>query len=162
MEQEKVLLTWEAESRPYNPIDEQTRPVVLVLAVLVGIVLLFTGETMIMIVLGSLAFLYVVWNKNPPEKMEFTITNKGIRAFDRVYMWWEFGRWWIEEKQSGKVLILEMISGLVGRLYLPLEERKSEDVKKVMSKYLVFDQPQDTAADKLARWVGEKFPLRNS
>ena len=161
VEQEKTLLSWRAKSRPYRPAEQQTRLVLLVLGVLITLVLAFAGEWMLIVVLMAGVFFYYAWNKVPPEEVDFLVTNKGIRAFGRLYMWWEFSSWWVEEKWSGHLMILSLSSGFVNRLYIPIETVKVDDLKKVVNTYLLYQKPADTPVDAMTKWVVEKFPLQN-
>jgi hypothetical protein len=161
VEQEKELLTWKAKSRPYKPAEAQTRSVVTILGVLVGLVLIFAGEWMLLLVIVAGAFYYYAVNRNPPEETEFSITNKGVRAFGRLYMWWELSRWWWEEKWETKLLALELRTAWLERIFIPVDEKKAGEIEKLMMKYLLFNKPQATWLDKAARWIQEKFPLEN-
>jgi hypothetical protein len=161
VEQEKELLSWKAKSRPYKSAEAQTRSVLIVLGTLIGLVLIFAREWMLLLVIIAGAFYYYAITRTPPEQVEYTITNKGIRAFGRLYMWWELSRWWWEEKLGTKLLALELKTGVMGRFYLPVEGIKDNEVEKVMEKYLLFEKPQITWMDKTAKWVQEKFPLEN-
>ena len=58
VEQEKVLLSWKAKSRPFKPAEEQTRSVLVVLGILVGLVLIFAREIMLLLVIIAGALLY--------------------------------------------------------------------------------------------------------
>jgi hypothetical protein len=158
----KALLSWRAKSRPYSPIDAQTRSVLTVLVILTSIVLAFAGEWMILVVLAAGVFFYYAWNSTPPDEMDFAITDNGIVAFGRVYMWWEFSRWWMDEKMSTHLLGLELNSGIVSRIYIPIEGVKTEDVSRAVGKYLTFDKPKETLLDKMGKWLLEKFPLRSN
>jgi hypothetical protein len=158
----KVLISWRAKSRPYSPIDAQTKSVLTVLVILTSLVLAFAGEWMILVVVAAGVFFYYAWNSAPPEEMDFSITDSGVVAFGRAYMWWEFNRWWMDEKYSMHLLGLELNSGMISRIYIPIEGVKKEDVGEVVGKYLTFDKPKDTLMDKMGKWMVEKFPLRSN
>ena len=161
MEQEKTLLTWKARSRPYNPDQEKTRSVILVLGVLITLVLVFAGEWMLIVLMAAGAFYYYAQNKTAPEVVEYSITNKGLRAYGRLYLWWEFKRWWMEPKAKEILLVLDLQSGMMGRMYIPIGNAKEEEIGKALEKYLMNEKPQETPVDKMTKWVGEKFPLEN-
>jgi hypothetical protein len=161
VEQEKVLLTWKAKSRPYKPAETQTRSVLTVLGVLIGLILIFAGEWMLLLVIIAGAFYYYATSRVPPEEMEFVITNKGIKAFGRLYMWWELARWWWDKKWETKLLALELKTGLMGVIYIPVDGVKAAEVEKTMMKYLLFNEPQATWLDHASKWMQDKFPLEN-
>ncbi len=84
VEQEKVLLSWKAKSRPYKPAEEQTRSVLVVLGILVGLVLIFAREFMLLLVIIAGAFYYYAITRTPPEQVEYSITNKGDKSIRPV------------------------------------------------------------------------------
>jgi hypothetical protein len=161
MEQEKVLLTWTAKSRPFNKNGPQTRQVLVVLGILVAVVLIFAREWMLLLVIAAGVFYYYATTHVPPENMEYRITNKGVWAFGRAFMWWEFSRWWWAEKWTTKLIGLDLKTGVMGQMFIPVEGVKPEEVEKVMNKYLLFETPKETTAERMGKWMVEKFPLEN-
>jgi hypothetical protein len=161
VEQEQVLLSWIAKSRPFRKTDMQSRQVLIVLGVLIGMVLVFAQEWMLLAVLISGAFYYYAANSVAPGEMEFQITNYGLRAFGRLFRWWEFSQWWWAEKWTTKLIGLQLQTGLTGRIFIPVEKGKEEDVEKILNKYVYFEKPKELVMDKMGRWVAEKFPLEN-
>ena len=161
VEQEKVLLAWVAKSRPFRKGDFQSRQVLIVLGVLVAMVLVFAGEWMLLAVLAAGAFYYYATNHIPPGDAEYQITNLGIRAYGRLFAWWEFRRWWWAEKWTTKLIGLDLQTGVMGQIFIPLGEVKPEEVEKVMNKYVFYEKPQETMMDRASKWMVEKFPLEN-
>lgn len=162
IEREKVLLSWKAKSQPFKPGEVQMQPVLVVMVILVAIVLCFAGEWMLLLVMAAGIFYFYANRRTPPMDVEFAVTNKGIRAFGRLYLWWEFKGWWWEEKLATKMMTLSLTTGMVGRIYVPVENIKPAEVEALVNKYLpMTDKPPDTWTDKMAGWVKEKFPLEN-
>jgi hypothetical protein len=160
-EKEKTLLSWIAKSQPFKPEEMQMRPILIVIAILITVVLIVAGEWMLLAVIAAGGFYYYAIKRTEPMNVEFVITNKGIRAFGRLYMWWEMKSWWWEEKWKTKLLALELGTGMMGRLYIPIETVRPEEVEKIMNKYLLMQKPLDTWQDKIGRYIKEKFPLEN-
>lgn len=160
-EKEKILITWKAKSRPYNPDQDKSRSVMLVMGVLITIILLLAGEWMIIVLMAAAAFYYYAQNRIPPEEVEYSITNKGLKAYGRVYLWWEFKSWWIEPKLTESLLAFDLISGVMGRMYIPLGAANQAQIQKILSEYLENNKPEDTTVTKMTKWVSDKFPLEN-
>jgi hypothetical protein len=161
VEQDKVLVSWVAKSRPFQKNPGQSRQVIFVLGGLISMVLVFAGEWMLLAVLAAGAFYYFATSKIAPEDMEYKITNKGIVAFGRTFMWWEFARWWWTEKWDTQLIGLDLQSGVMGRMYIPIEEKRKDEIEKSLNEFLLFEKPTDTTIDKFSKWVAEKFPLEN-
>lgn len=161
VEQEKILLSWTAKARPFKEKDFQSRQVLIVLGVLISMVLVFAGEWMLLAVLAAGAFYYYATNFVPPETVEYQITNLGLRAFGRFFGWWEFRRWWWTEKWTTKLIGLDLQTGVMGQMFVPVEKVKTEEVEKIISSYVMFEKPKETTLDKASKWMVEKFPLES-
>jgi hypothetical protein len=161
-EKEKILMSWIAKSQPFNPEEMKMRPILLVIVVLVSLILVFAQEWMPLILMSAGGFYYYVVRKAEPMMVEFSITDKGVRAFGRMFMWWELKSWWWEVRWTTKMLVLDLAeAGILGRIYIPVERVKPDEVEKIMNKYLVMQKPGETLTDKMTAWVKEKFPLDN-
>jgi hypothetical protein len=158
-EPEKTVLVWMAKSQPFKPEDMRMRPVLMAILLLVSVVLLISKEWILIMLLAAGAFYYYAVKRTEPMEVEFSITNKGVRAFGRLYMWWEMSAWWWEEKWTTRLLVVQTTAGMMSRIYIPVETVRPEDVEKTMNKYLTMQKPVDTWTDKMAGWVKEKFPL---
>lgn len=161
MEQEKVLLKWTAKSRPYRQGEFQSKQVFVVLGALVGLILLFAREWMLMMLLAAGGFYYYAINRIPPDEVEYQITNKGIKAFGRLYLWWEFSRWWWVEKWGFQLIGLDTQTSGFGRLFIPVDKGKVDEIEKLLNKQVLFEKPEVTWMDNLWKWLMEKFPLQN-
>jgi len=162
VEQEKPFLTWVAKSRPFKKKNPQTMQVVVVLGVLIAMVLVFAGEWMLLAVLVALAFYYYVVSFIAPEDVEYQLTNFGVRAFGKLFVWGEFSRWWWSEKWGTKLISLELMTGVMGRMFIPVDKVKPGEVEQIMNKFLLFDEPKETSMEKMSKWMVKKFPLEKN
>lgn len=159
IEQEKNVLSWKAPARPFKYKDKQVMTVPIVIAILAGIIMIIAGEWVIIALIVAMIFAYYMWSTVPPEEAEYLITNRGIRMHGKAYPWEILSRWWIEEKEGQKLLMLETPVGVVGRLVIPLGKQKQEEVEKVMEKYVFHEKPADSQLDKAGKWLATKFPI---
>ena len=160
VEQERTLVTWRGLGRPFKKFNWEAMAVPAVIAILVGVILLVAGEWMLIIVVAALVFAVYMWSTVQPEEVEYLLTNKGLRMFARLYEWSVMTRWWVEEKWGGKYVAIESWAVPMGKLYVPIEEKKEKEILEAMEKYLIKEKPADTAMDKMGRWVTEKFPMQ--
>lgn len=156
--QEQELLKWQAVERPFLPRNKQFFTTAIVIAVLVGLILIFAEEWMLIITLAAILFAYYMWSTVPPREIEYKITTRGIYIHDQRYPWTEMSRWWVENKWGYQLLIIDVSSNFFGRIYLVLANNE-EQVKTSMNKYLLMEKPKETTLDKLGKWLTEKFPL---
>ncbi len=156
---EKELLKWVGPSRPFHTQSRQFFSTVGVIVVLVGLILILASEWMLIIMMVAGVFAYYIWSTVPPEEVEYTITNKGIRAHSKLYKWSELQQWWIEEKWGNKLLSLEQVAGWPKRVYLVLKNINLNELSEILNQYLILEKPELTSMDKFSHWIEEKFPL---
>lgn len=156
---EQILLKWMAPSRPFKMRDRQFFTTVIVIAILLGILLAFAREWMLIAVIAAMVFAYYVWSIVPPEEIEYSITTRGLRVHGQLYRWDELVQWWVEDKWGQKMIVIVAPMVVSRRLHLLLGQTNEEQVKQVLEKYLVMEQLPETAMDKAGRWISEKFPL---
>ena len=157
--EERVVLSWEAASRPFKKRDREYYTTIAVIVFLLVLILFFAGQFLLIAVLISLAFVSYVLASVPPDHIRNTITTFGIRTGDQLYYWEELGRFWFSEKYKSTLLHVETARSFPAQLILVLGEEDQKEVKAAMLKYKVFETPRPTWLDKAAKWMQEKFPL---
>ena len=157
--EEKVLLAWEAPSRPYRKRDKEFYTTIGIIVFLVSLILFFAGQFLFIAVVVSLAFVAYVLNTVPPEKIHNSITTFGIHTGDSLFYWEELGRFWFSEPKGAHLLHVETARAFPGVLILLLENVDKDELKKIMIKYTVFEKPKATWLDNAGKWLQEKFPL---
>lgn len=157
--EEKVLITWEAPSRPYRKRDREFYTTIGIIVFLVSLILFFAGQFLFIAVVVSLAFVAYVLNTVPPDRVHNAITTFGIHTGDGLFYWEELGRFWFTENNKTKMLHVETARAFPGVLILLLDTVDQEELKKIMIKYTVFEKPKATWLDNAGKWLQEKFPL---
>jgi len=92
--QMKILFSWKAPLRPFKRRDREFWTTVIAIIFLVGMILFFVKEWLLIAAMVALAFVYYVLSTVPPEEIEYRITNRGITFADKSYDWdylWRFG-----------------------------------------------------------------------
>ena len=160
--QEKVLVAWKSPARLFRPRSRQFFTTAITIAVLLSIVFVIAGEWMLIAVMATVIFTYYLWSTVPPEPVDHSITNLGIRTADQLYRWTEFSHWWTEDKWGQQVLIVSTPLRFPPRLHLLLDSKSAKDVLKIMTDKLLLDKPAPTQLDKASSWLAAKFPLDQS
>ena len=155
----KTLLTWSAPERPFKRRSREFFTTAGAFIFLSIVILLFLREWVLILVLIALAFVAYIMATVEPRKVEHKITNKGIVTGGRKYNWEELGRFWFTKKWEDKVLHIETLFGLSRQLLMMLGETKQEQVKKILSDYLLFEEPEKTWIDRSSEWVSQRVPL---
>ena len=160
MEPEKELFTWTAPSRPHQPLDKQLLAVALVIAILISIVFILSGEWMSVIVIASLIFAYYVWSTYPPENTNYAITTWGIRAHGHLHRWDTLTTWWLQPQGKQQLLVFAAPFERFRRLFLVLATDTTLDqLHSILDPYLTFEQPEPTLLDRATSWLARTFPL---
>lgn len=155
---EQTILEWTAPSRPFRKRNKQFFTTVLVIALLISLILFFSGQFLPIAMVFSVVFLNYVLAVIPPQKIKHEITNFGIKLEERLYSWQELGRFWFDKKYDDLTLQIETAE-FPGRLTLVLPQSKKKDVSEILSEVLLNQKPPLSTFEKIAQWVQEKFPL---
>lgn len=156
-EPEKELVSWIAAARSFKRRDRQFYVTTISIAALVCLVLFIAEGAMPVILIISVIFLYYVLSTVPPENITYKLTNKGIKI-DKTTTPWEFlGRFWFGERHGSTMLFVEAFV-LPGRLELVVDPAKREEIKKIMSQYLVEEEIPASRFEKVLDWFSKKLP----
>jgi len=159
-EPEKELFSWVAPARPFKRRNREFYVTVIAITVIVGLILLLTEGFMPVILLISLIFLFYILNTVEPEKIEYKITNKGIKVADKKTQWEVLTNFWITRRYDNHLLVFgtRMVPG---RMELVINEVDKERLTKVISEYITEEEISTSGLDKAANWFAKKLPGNN-
>jgi hypothetical protein len=160
-EPEKILFSWNAPSRLYKKRNRDFYTTIAALVFLISIILLLAREFLLIGVVMAFGFLSYVLASVKPEPIENTLTNKGVRTHDKLYLWPEISRYWWEEKWSTHLLHLEYPPQFPHKVILLATSEQKTDIDKVVAKYVIMDKPDPNFLDKSASWLQQKVPLEH-
>jgi len=155
---ERLILEWIAPSRPFRKRNKQFFTTVLVIALLISLILFFSGQFLPIAMVFSVVFLNYVLAVIPPQDITHKITNFGLEVEGRLYSWQELGRFWFDKKYESVLLQIET-AYFPGRLTLVLPETQKKLVTDILSEVLLQQRPPLSTFEKFAKWFQEKFPL---
>ncbi len=156
-EPEKDLVIWIAPARPFKRRNRDFYVTVGAMAAVTGLVLFLIEGWLPVILIISLAFLFYVMATVEPEKIEYKITNKGIKIAGRLTNWEGMGRFWFTKRLDNELLVIETRS-LPGRLELVINEQIKEGIKKELKEYLTHEEIPASNLDKATNWFSKKMP----
>jgi hypothetical protein len=157
--EEKLLLSWDAPSRPFKKRDREYYTTIAIIVFLLSLILFFAGQFLVIAVVLSLGFVSYVLASVPPDMIHVSITSFGIHLGDQMFYWQELGRFWFSTKYKADLMHVETARAFPAQLAILLGDKSPDEVKKVMLKYSVFEKPRPTWLDNAAKWMQEKFPL---
>ena len=158
---EETILTWQAPGRLFKRRTREFYTTVAALVFLLSVILFFAKEFLLIGVILAIGFVSYVMASVPPDFVEHTITNKGIRTDNKLFGWEMMGRFWWLEKWHQTYLSIET-PGRVPSILILLEGKgKKDEIDEILKKYLINEKPQPTWFDKAAKWLQEKVPLES-
>jgi uncharacterized membrane protein len=154
---EKDLITWVAPARPFKRRDKQFYLTTVSIAGIVCLILFLAEGAMPVILIISLIFLYYVMSTVEPENIEYKITNKGIKVLGSRTEWANLGRFWFSKRNDSDLLVFET-NFLPNRMELVIKPENKDEIKKIISDYLVFEVISPSNLDKAIDWFSKKLP----
>jgi len=155
----KSLLVWKAPSRVFKKRGREYFTTIASIAILVAIILLFFKEWLLIMVIAAMVFLTYVMATIPPETVEHKITSLGIVTGGKDYDWEDLDKFWLGKKHDQKILYIDTKVRFPKRLILLLGEANEVEIKKTLSDYLSYEEPEKTWMDKASDWLTKNIPL---
>lgn len=159
-EVEKVLFSWTAAARPFKRRTREFYVTIITIAIIVGLILFLTEGFMPVVLLISLIFLFYILNTVEPERIEYKITNQGLKIADKKTEWELLNRFWFTKRYDSELLILGM-NVVPGRMELVVNSSDKETLRKTISRYLSEEEIPPSFLDKAANWFAKKLPGSN-
>lgn len=156
-ESERDLITWTAPARPFKRYGRKFYVTVFSIVGIISIILFIAEGAMPVILLISLIFLFYVLSTVQPENIENKVTNKGVRISDTLVEWQNIKRFCFSRKSGSDILVLDTFS-FPGRLEIVINDELKENMKRVISAYVPYEEIKPSSMDKVADWVIKKLP----
>ena len=120
------------------------------------------GEIMLLMVIGSLIFAVVVFNRSDNMDGEYLITTHGVLLEEKIYYWYQLDKFFFTDQDGGgKTLVLDTYMTFPKRLFLPLSPVLNvANLQEYLSQHIMFikEAPSD-ALDRTYKSVMNKFDL---
>ncbi len=157
--EEVVELSWTADARPFMSRSKDFWVRLLSISFLIGVILFIVEGPMPVLLMAALIFLFWTLTTVRPEKVTFSITNKGVRFDNKLTAFGEMGRFWFAVRPGAEVVVFELFR-LPGRLELVVPEDKKKEVLEVLEKYLDHEEIAPNLLDKTANWASQYLPKK--
>lgn len=154
---EKVLLSWQDQARPFKTRGREFWVSTIAIASVLGFILFLIEGVMPVILIVSVVFLFYVLSTVAPEKIEYQITNKGVKIADKRTDWDNISRFWFGKRFDSEILILETFT-IPGRLELVVDSADKEKIDETIADYVEHEEGSPTNLDKAADWFSKRIP----
>ena len=94
----ETLYEWEAPERVFTPRSRKWYVGVAAIAMVFIVYSALTVNFILIFLVIALVLVVYALNSIPPQKAEFKITNKGIQAFNNLYIWKNLDSFWVTKR----------------------------------------------------------------
>ncbi len=163
VEEKRLLLEWEAPSRPFKKRDKDFFTTITVMAILFIVILLFMKEFLVVLVIVAFLFLVYVLSTVPPENIKNSIYTTGLQTGIHSYSWADLMYYTFDYKWGQPMLVARTKARLPGAVYMLLADQTREKLEELIGTRLPLrEAPENTWMDQTATWLSKKVPLEKS
>ena len=156
-EPERELVTWIAPARSFKRRDRQFYVTTFAIAGIVSLILFLAEGLMPVLLIISLVFLYYVLSTVEPEKVEYKVTNKGIKIAGKETGWQLMNRYWFSRRFDNELMVVDTVL-IPGRIELVINPEIKDKLKREMSAYIPYEEMPASGIDRVTNWVAQKLP----
>lgn len=156
----KTVLVWKSPARPFKRRDREYFTTIAAIVFLLGVILLFLKEFLLIGVILAFMFVSYVLATVPPEEVEHKITTEGITTGGKSYLWNEMKDFYFVQKWGSKIVNINTKLKFPGRLIILLGNEEEKRIKEELGKYLSFRESAPiTWMDNAADWLSKRVQL---
>jgi hypothetical protein len=159
--QEKTLYSWQAPSRLFKRRSREFYSTVGALVFLLSLILFFAKEILLIGVILAIGFVSYVLASVAPDEITHTLTNKGIRTGEKLFLWPSLGRYWWTDKWKQAYVAIEAPGRIPSMVILLVGKGQKQEIDDILKTYLINQKPDPTWFDNAAKWLQEKVPLES-
>ena len=151
--QKKLIHEWQAQERPYVPLNREMFTTVVAGVFLLGVILFVIEGIFPVMLLSSVVFLWYVMGTVKPQKAICRILTWGIETGNKLYLFEMMTRFWFEGKDENRMLVIELNQTWPRHLRVMVDNEETEAIlSEVLEDIMVRDQPLPNWLDKVTRW----------
>src|SRR4030042_4187739 len=150
----KDLYSWRSPSRAFVKKDPRWRINTGIGILIIVVILLLTGQFMLMAAFLAVIFVLYVLITIPPEEVGHNITTEGVTSANHSYVWEELADFWFTKRRDWVVLNVETKLRFPARLHLLLAEADEDKVKNALAGFLSYREvPKQTWLDSISEAI---------
>ncbi|MFA5828392.1 MAG: hypothetical protein WC841_03490 [Candidatus Shapirobacteria bacterium] len=157
--EEKTVFEWVAAERAFKNRDKDFWVTAISILVIVGIILFLIGESMLIIALCSILFLYYVLSTVPPQNVNYKITNRGLYFGELNYTWDVLERFWFKNSLDSEMMFIETKLRFPRQISFVINPADKEKLLDIMKRKIPLTENPPSAMDKTVKWFGNHLPL---
>jgi hypothetical protein len=158
----KVLLEWSSRAWPFIKRSREFFKTIFVIAALLVLIAIFMRETLLALVIVTLAFVVYVLGTVEPQEISHRLTERGLESGEHRYPWDQLTRFWFGERSGQQMLFVETTLRFPKRLMLVAENVDRDKLSALLQKKIkLVEEPEPGFLDQSARYLSKKIPLES-
>ena len=157
--QEKILYSWQAPSKVKKHWTRSQITTVLLIASLVSMILLLSGEFALTLLLIVVVGVSALLASTPPIQLKCVVTTIGVKVEEKYYYWQQMSQFWFEQKDGTHFLYVRNVWPQIHLLKLIIQAEDEEKIKVTIGTYLLFKKPQQTQWQKIQKRLLAQIPF---
>ena len=156
----QLILTWKAPIRPYKKRGKNIIRFFLTLALLLSLIVIFFADSILLIPIWAVLFLFYVLTVTPPQEIEHKITKFGIESADITVRWELLSHFYFTNRFGFIILTIVAHPPFYTHMYfvVPTEELQKK-ILSVLSEHLIYqEKPNRTITEKMIGLLSHLIP----
>lgn len=156
----QLVYSWESPLRAYKKRSGVVLRFYLAVALLVGLIVFFFGDRILIIPILTLLFLFYVLTITPPPDVRHVVTTFGIETAGISLRWDILSHFYFTKKFGFHVLTLVTHAPYFYHAFLIIpKDSVKQEITTILSKHLMYmEKPQRNFTDKMVDWLSNLIP----
>lgn len=156
----QTVYKWKAPERIFNPKGRQWYISVAFIVIIIVAYSALTANYLLILTLIMLLILLYALNTFPPKILTHEITNKGLKIFDKIFVWNKIDGFWVSRRAEQYVINIDLVNEDMNRIIILVGTGDPKIIVQEMVKRIDYINPGGTKQGILSRLTeGQHVPL---
>jgi hypothetical protein len=137
--EKKILLTWQAPSRPHlEGRSQKFNRTFLIIGIVIGLLLIAMQEYVLILLVASIIFISNVLSKSVPENVKIELSTHGLAYDSQMYYWHQLKQFFFTESNGSSILNIDTFEVFPGRLFVLFNAEDRDKIREIMEEHITF------------------------
>lgn len=149
------VIEWQAPEYTFHPKNKNWYSGVLLVAVILSLLSLFTKNFLLVILIIVASFAVMMYGARQPDVVKFAVTHRGVRFHTQIFPYDYLKSFWILEANNQRKLILVSERLVLPHVVIPIAEQvNTESLRQYLLPFLPEVRTEESLADVLSDYFG--------
>ena len=160
LNQSQTIISWKAPLRPYKKRGKKVMRFFLALALLLSVIIFFFGDTILLVPIWAVLFLFYVMTITPPPIVENKVTRFGIETAGVTLRWEALSHFYFNQRFGYDILTVVTVPPYSMHSYMVIpSEAVKQKVASILAEHLMYDdKPHRTFSDRMIDLMAQLIP----